>query len=343
LHKICRYIYQMMDVKGHVPYYGDDDDGRTFILDDGQGHPNSYASILTAGAILFKDPVLKSKAAGMDTRNMILFGEAGKAAYDALPTEKQAPQTVLYKEEGHFFCKSGSGDKEVYLHVDAAPLGYLSIAAHGHADALSFFLWVDGAPIFADMGTYTYHSEPEWRDYFKGTLAHNTIRVDGVDQARAEGPCLWLDHYEVEVLEAHQDPAQDRITARHNGYAEKGVMHTRSYHFDKVAGRITIKDTLDITDGATHRFDVPLHLHPNVTIEEGAGGTFVLRNGEARAVGLKPDPQLSYSLVNGQQEPLLGWHSPSFLQRETTNVLFASLERAESFELITEITIEPAS
>jgi hypothetical protein len=44
---------------------------------------------------------------------------------------------------------------------DAAPLGFLSIAAHGHADALSFILHVDGSPILVDPGMFTYHTHKE--------------------------------------------------------------------------------------------------------------------------------------------------------------------------------------
>ena len=79
-------------------------------------------------------------------------------------------------------------------------LGFLSVGVllgpYGLADALSFFLEIDGQSYITDVGTYTYHSEPEWRAYFKGTLAHNTIRVDEQDQASNAGPCLWVEHYQ---------------------------------------------------------------------------------------------------------------------------------------------------
>ena len=81
---------------------------------------------------------------------------------------------------------------EVIAVMDAGPLGYLSIAAHGHADCLAFTLAVAGRAILIDPGTYCYHSEPEWRDYFRGTAAHNTVRVDGCDQSEIGGAFMWL-------------------------------------------------------------------------------------------------------------------------------------------------------
>ena len=49
-----------------------------------------------------------------------------------------------------------------------------SIAAHGHADALSFTLSVGGREFLIDPGTYAYHTQERWRQYFRGTAAHNT-------------------------------------------------------------------------------------------------------------------------------------------------------------------------
>ena len=49
---------------------------------------------------------------------------------------------------------------EVRLLVDAGPLGYLSIAAHGHADALAFVLDIGDREILVDPGTYAYHTDP---------------------------------------------------------------------------------------------------------------------------------------------------------------------------------------
>ena len=80
------------------------------------------------------------------------------------------------------------------------PLGYLSIAAHGHADALSFTLSVGGNEILIDPGTFAYHTQKRWREYFRGTSAHNTLRVDGADQSVPGGNFLWTQHSQTRVL-----------------------------------------------------------------------------------------------------------------------------------------------
>ena len=42
-----------------------------------------------------------------------------------------------------------------------------------------------------DPGTYTYVADRRWRDWFRGSAAHNTLRIDGLDQASPAGPFRW--------------------------------------------------------------------------------------------------------------------------------------------------------
>ncbi|MCB9048947.1 MAG: alginate lyase family protein [Lewinellaceae bacterium] len=336
LKKIFHYIYNLMGISGRVPYYGDDDDGHTFLLKQ-EGDGSNFQALLAAGAVLFKDPVLKSKAGTFGLKNQILFGPEATAAFEQLPLQEARSETRLYPEEGHFLIKKGKGGKELYLHVDTAPLGYLSIAAHGHADALSFFLEVDGLPYIADVGTYTYHSEPEWRSYFKGTLAHNTIRVDEKDQASNAGPCLWVDHYQPDLAFFAEEAGKVVVRGSHDGYALLGVTHTRTYAFDMESEAIVITDNIE-SDGQ-HVYEIPFHLHPQIQAEQGHGNEFALSHPRGRTMRLKLDESLQPRLIRGGEEPILGWYSPSFLQKEPTTTIYSRLEKAGSFQLTT--IIEP--
>src|SRR5205823_10492447 len=77
---------------------------------------------------------------------------------------------------------------EIWCRCDGGPHGFLSIAAHAHADALSVEVRYGGVDILADPGTYCYHGEPEWRSYFRSTIAHNTVELDRQSQSSAGGP-----------------------------------------------------------------------------------------------------------------------------------------------------------
>jgi hypothetical protein len=58
---------------------------------------------------------------------------------------------------------TSAGAPEIWCRCDHGPLGFLSVAAHGHADALSLEVRCGGVDVLADPGTYCYHGEREWR------------------------------------------------------------------------------------------------------------------------------------------------------------------------------------
>ena len=112
------------------------------------------------------------------------------------------------------------------LVFDHGPLGYLSIAAHGHADALSIWLHVDGKPLLVDAGTYRYHGAGTIRDAFRGTAAHNTLTVAGADQSEIAGPFNWSHKAECRVLSMTDAPWS--VEAEHDGYQKRfGCVHRR--------------------------------------------------------------------------------------------------------------------
>jgi len=220
--------------------------------------------------------------------------------------------SCFYPDEGHFIFKNQTGNKkEVYLHFDAAPLGYLSIAAHGHADALSFILHVDGRDVFADPGTYSYHTDPEWRKYFISTLAHNTVSINGESQALFGGSTLWVTRYRTKILETYQDEYTDRVYATHDGYRSLGIRHSRKIEFNRKTNYILITDFLDSSGTSEYRVEIPFHLSPDCTVTKESENSFNITNGEAK-VRLACDPQLMAEIIKGSENPKLGWYSGSF-------------------------------
>ena len=106
----------------------------------------------------------------------------------------------------------------VHLVFKAGPFGFPSIAAHAHCDQLSVLLKRGVQNLLADAGTGVYHTDERWRRYFKGVSAHNTIAVDGHDQAEYAGAFLWATHANGHLRLVTDEP--DRFEARgsHDGY-----------------------------------------------------------------------------------------------------------------------------
>lgn len=339
LEKIFHYIYDLLDTNGNFPQYGDEDDGRCVMFDQDE-HFNNFKSLLTSGAILLDDPVLKSKCHGLDQKNLVLFGDDCKEKYDKIESINPVQKSRFFPEEGHFIMRHQEGSREVYLHFNAAPLGFLSIAAHGHADALSFILHIDGNPIFVDSGTYVYHTDPEWRNYFMGTSAHNTIRIDKLNQATIAGPTLWLNHYTTKILKSHTDEEYDKIIAQHDGYSQYGIIHTREIIFHKKGLKLVIRDQLESSTKKRYLVELPFHFHPSVVVKSKNDVNFTFGIPKGRNLSLMTDKKFTTELINGQVLPeKLGWYSKSFNIKEPCNTLLCSsrLSGKNSFETIVNI------
>lgn len=322
LNETFTYILSFLDCKSNFPKYGDEDDGKCINFTNDNNF-NNFKSLLTSGSIIFKDPVFKSKSNGFDLKNYILFGEAGKLAYESIPDISPIENSKFFKDEGHFIFRKQENGREIFLHFDAAPLGYLSIAAHGHADALSFILNVDGQPVFVDPGTYTYHTEPEWRKYFVGTLAHNTIRINKKNQAVNAGPTLWLKHYIPNVIELSQGEEIDRVKATHNGYKKEHAEHIREIVFNKLKNEFIISDIINVMKKRTIEVEISFHIHPEVAVNDSKANCFLMNTGSGGKIEFCIDEKLSPDVIKGQTEPqILGWFSESFLKKTATNVIY---------------------
>jgi hypothetical protein len=330
LYHIFAYIAQIVDDKGNYLMYGDGDDGYLLKISK-ENYPNNFLSLLTTGSVLFNEPKFKHLKCYFDDKTRLLLGNKS-GLFDELDSAYQ-PKSTFYVKEGHFIFRG----KDILLHFDAAPLGYLSIAGHGHADALSFILHVDNKPIIVDSGTYTYHTHHEWRTYFMGTLAHNTICVDGENQATLAGPTLWLNHYKTKLLKCESDDKNDFVLAEHNGYRSKGLIHQRSILFDKGKNYFEIIDRVEFSKQKNHFFQIPLHFHPSVLPLLNNNNIQIIT--AKKKIDITLDERFQYILLNGNTDPILGWYSEHFGEKEACSCVLAEFQRQNTFECRTKIKI----
>ncbi|MBC7949820.1 MAG: alginate lyase family protein [Chitinophagaceae bacterium] len=341
LRSICTYINNLLDMHGNHPKYGDEDDGRV-LLPDGDATSNNFLSILNTAAVIFHKPEFKRCGSSWDVKSQLLTTHVnGKATWDAFNFHRSPTSSMFYEKEGHFIMRKHSGiDKEIYCHFDAAPLGYLSIAAHGHADALSVIVHIDGYPFLVDPGTFAYHTHAEWRKYFVSTLAHNTVTINSTDQAQLSGPTLWLNHYKASPLTTHSTRESDVVTATHNGYRKDNMSHTRTIEFDKEKDFFKITDLVE-SQQAVYSLHVPFHLHPDVHVLEMTGNSYILgRKETASTMELTFDRALCTMAIQGSDDETLGWYSPSFMKKQKSIVIMGELtSNKQSLTLTTYIKI----
>ncbi len=231
---------------------------------------------------------------------------------------KKENPVVTFSQTGFSMVQCGKGG---VLGLDHGDLGMKPLYNHGHADALSVILHVHGRRILVDPGTYRYNDVPEWRRYFKGTSAHNTVTVDGEDQAVQETGFIWSNPFEAELLYSSFSKDSWILKARHNGYQRLKfpVIHNRDIAGD-CAGNIVIMDTF--TGEGRHTFNLHFHLHPESLVSQ-SGECVKVQRKEA-TLWIKIFSGDTFEIVKGSKDPVLGWYSKGYGIKEPAPVLLHS-------------------
>ena len=314
------YLASIMDFGGNVPMFGDADDGFVVRLDPRPGFC-PYRSLLATGALLFGRGDLKAKAGGLDDKTRWLLGVCADADFACLDTSAaRLPIRREFPDGGYYVLGTDfETPAEIRLVADAGPLGYRRIAAHGHADALSFTLSVGGLEFLVDPGTFAYHTESDWRSYFRGTAAHNTVRIDGQDQSQQGGNFMWLRKARAGCATWSTNPGRDLFEGWQDGYAALAdpVMHRRRIELDKRARRILMEDTLEM-QGA-HDVEIFFHCHEACALREQGNNITLTRDGKVVTLGL-PDGG-DVRILRGSIAPIGGWVSRAFDRKEPSHTI----------------------
>lgn len=321
--RLCRMVDVVAataDGAGRPPRYGDGDDGRGLVVNAPED--DRWASLLALGAAVF-GPLPWWPATEPDAQSILVGGLAGRAARVA---GRPAVRPSHFEGAGLTILRSARGGSgELWCRCDAGPHGFLSIAAHAHADALSVEVRHGGVEILADPGTYCYHTDPAWRRYFRSTVAHNTLELDGEDQSVPGGPFLWVRHARTERGDlAVGGPGRQRWSAEHDGYLRLAVpaRHRRTVVLDPAARTVSITD--QVRSAGSHAARLAFHLGPEVAAELD-GGRAVLawtgRDGRDATATLHLPPALRWAAHRGSVDPPLGWYSPGFGRRVPATTL----------------------
>lgn len=183
------------------------------------------------------------------------------------------PRESFYARDGGLVVLRHGGRRTT---MDVGSLGYLSIAAHGHADALAVTVSQDGMDIIGDPGTGSYYQHPDWREMMRGTRAHATVCVDGENQSTVGGPFLWTQHAKVRVRGVKL--AEGVVDAEHDGYHRlPGRVTHRRWLVAPPGERSQLVVDL-ITGGGNHEVRSCWPIHPNLQVQPVSNGHLLLRN-----------------------------------------------------------------
>jgi len=286
---------------GPPPRFGDDDGGRLF--DPRRNRSEHLLDPLATGAILFRRQDYKASAGGLREETLWLLGPEGVRQWDALAETVVPNQSAVLPAAGLYLLSA----EKTQLVVDAGPLGAAS-GGHGHADALSVTLQSHGYCPLIDPGTCEYTGAGGDRALFRGTSMHNTLRVDGADQAETAGPFAWRRLTQSGVEQWIQGKTFDLLVASHDGYQQlqPPVTHRR-WVISFKNGMFLVRDA--IAGQGRHRLDIPWHLGPDLEpVNEDA---FRVKGTDLELVVLHPQEQAWTGEVRQQSwSPVYGLKAP---------------------------------
>ncbi|MFH1294041.1 MAG: alginate lyase family protein, partial [Pseudomonadota bacterium] len=191
IRQATEFVHEMVLPGGSFPDYGDRDDG--LVCRAGCTYRESpFPGLLSIGAYLFDRSDWLRDCYSAVARLKFWTGDTMKQPPVAEPTNRQfaysdEPQIKTYADGGMTLMKWGKGSL-LFRH---APLGSGDTCGHGHADALSVLFHWNNVPILIDLGSGQYNGNQDIRNFFRSTIAHNTIEIGGINQAKILGPFLW--------------------------------------------------------------------------------------------------------------------------------------------------------
>ncbi|QSX76043.1 alginate lyase family protein [Lysobacter arenosi] len=343
LEAMMEFIAAVMDASGNVPMVGDSDDAVMVRFSREQGF-NPYRSLLATAAVLFGRVDFARKARSTDDKTLWLLGDAAAGRLGELVGSCAPTGATRAFPDGGYWVLGDRLDQsdEVRVVADAGPLGYLSIAAHGHADALAFTLSAAGTELLVDPGTFAYHTQKQWRDYFRGTAAHNTVRIDGCDQSVIGGNFMWNAHAAARCHEFASNDRVDAWEASHDGYQRlpDPVTHRRRLRLDKVAGLLEVTDKL--VCNSRHQVEIFWHFHPECRVQL-VDDVVHAESGRASLSLRMVGGSLRARIFRGSSEPMAGWYSPRFDEKQPSTTVVFSGEVEAASTLSTRITLHIAT
>jgi hypothetical protein len=310
IERAIEFSMMLQQPDGTTPRIGGADDGKPIRL---QHLPLwDFRPYQAIGAALFGRGDFKASAGQWYEDAFWLLGHDGGEQFDHLETEPPPTSRVLtssgyvvardrWSPEGDYLCFD-CGEQAAGLRRDGIPS-----AAHGHADCLSIIVWRRGRPVLADSGLYCYNGPKAWQDHFRETAAHNTVRLDGRDQAVHINKMAWSHTYRAK-LEGYELDAQDSwMVASHDGYRllERGAVIHRRAVWVRSRGYIVVCDFLE--GSGSHDVELTYQFAPGELEVHGAHACFERRVSFHWFAARELMPRL----YRGGPTPDGGWIAPS--------------------------------
>ncbi|HXG64696.1 MAG TPA: heparinase II/III-family protein, partial [Blastocatellia bacterium] len=284
-----------------------------------------HSYLLSIAAALFGNKKYKVSN-HIDEEALWWFGQEGLEKFEALPTDGAEPQSQAFAEAQIFIQRKGP----LYAIIDCGDHGLNGRGSHAQSDALSLEVFAYGHTFLRDPGTFVYTASEEWRNRFRSTEYHNTVRVDGQEISQmSKGHLFTLGpNVRPRVNRWESTPEHDILDAEHTAYHRlaEPVTHRRVVTFDKREGYWTIED--HFTGTGRHTFEFFFNFDAGLTATRCEDRAIV--NGDESALAIIPAS--GHALT---AERVDRWVSLSYGTRVPSSGIIYRLEREVPFRHVT--------
>ena len=292
LEKMIEFMMYVIKYDCKIPMIGDSDNSRGIPISDSDDFWREK-DIFCIGSILFKRGDFKYFCRDFSEVAAWLLGKEGYLRFCSIHKTSPLFLSKKFEESGYYIMRNSSSNS-IFLIFDAGPQGIGNISAHGHADHLSFELSAFNKDIIIDPGTYTYFFADKYRDYFRSTLAHNTVVIDNKSQSEAISNFDWRKIIRSKIIKWHSSDDYDVVEAYHKGYDP--IIHKRKLIFLKNKGCVIIKDS--IYGGKKHKIDIYFHLSPELQFIEKSNSQIIAQSGDVFLLIYQWDEKMNLNILN---------------------------------------------
>ncbi len=171
LGKAVAFTHDITQNNGHVPLFGDNDNGRliqftTFEQSDVRDH----RALVAVGRCVLDQPDIPACSSDYAAEAIIWTGKVPESQ----TTDHNPNRLIQYPHAGYYGIKTN----QLNLLLRNAQLHPAERGGHAHCDALSFTVNWQNQDLFVDAGTYRYSSHFQMRNLFRSIQMHNTIQIN---------------------------------------------------------------------------------------------------------------------------------------------------------------------
>jgi hypothetical protein len=315
---MAAYLDAILGPDRNNPQFGDDDGGRVF-------HPYGDRAAFGRATLAACSVALGRGDWSWAAADLwpIAAWWIGASALDTAPPAARETASILFPDSGMaVLCRD-----QLHVLVDAGSFGPGS-AGHSHSDTLSLVVRHGETEILVDAGTFTYVADRRRRDWFRGSSAHNTVRIDGLSQAEPAGPFRWISPPSTRIHGFERSPDRASVDAE---CRYQGLLHRRRV----VVCSPVLLIVVDDIEGAAGEHIVEQFWHPGQPVTKVSDHCYRIGSGARITFAA------GATVTSGVGEEH-GWRSRVFGSIEPAPWLLASYRGALPVRLAAAIEITPS-